>query len=151
LSLTASFHRLWKALGHPDYVTKIGILRLVGMAVLVFPAAETFGLKGVALTVLVAYLVIAIPLDLHLVKRTIGLDRYRLLPAAGYPFLASLLMGAVVFAVRRSLDFGYPSLEFVLLVGTGVVAYVSIAFTLVSLFGWDLHRDIQMIVDSFKT
>lgn len=151
LSLTVSFHRLWKALGRPDLVTKIGVLRLVGMAIVIIPAANRYGLEGVAFTVLGAHLLLTVPVDIYLIRHMLGLNRYRLLYAGGYPFLASLLMGAVVFIVRQSLETVHPTIEFTILVGVGIVSYIIVAVTLMTLFGWNLQRDLETIVKAFRT
>jgi len=150
MSLTVAFHRLWKALGRPDYVSKIGFVRLIGIALLIFPASSRYGLEGVASSVLGAYLLLTIPLDVYLIKRTIGLDLRRLVYASGYPFLASLLMGVVVFAARESLILGVPAAELALLVALGVVSYGLFTVGFVTLFDWDLRRDLQVIIDSFS-
>jgi len=151
LSLTVTFHRLWKALGRPDYVTKVGVLRLVGMVVFVVPAATWYGLEGVALTVAGVYLTLTVPVDLHLVKRTIGLDRSRLLAASGYPFLASVTMAAVVLGTRQSLTFDYPTVELVVLVATGVVSYIVAVIGFMTLFEWELRQDLSTLIEGFRT
>lgn len=151
MSLTAAFHRLWKAIGHPDYVTKIGAARLVGLGVVIIPAATWYGLEGVAFSVLGAYLVITVPLDVYLLRQTIGLSMSRLVTATGYPLLASLLMGAAVYSVREAVQFGVPGVELALLVGVGMVSYVLVSLGFMTVFDWGIKRELSTIVGSFRT
>lgn len=151
LSFTETFHKLWKALGHPDYVTKIGILRLGIMAVLIFPAISRYGIEGVALTVLGVYIVVTLPVNLYLLDRTIGMDIRRIAGEAGYSFVASLLMGTVVFGTRQAINLESAVLEFLLLVVLGITSYSLIVLTFDIVFDWEIRRELVVIVDAFRT
>lgn len=150
LSLSVSFHQLWKALGRPDYVTKIGFLRLVSMLILIGPAATRYGLEGVALTITGVHLAVALPIDIYLVKQMIDLNRSRLLSASGYPLLSSLVMATVVYGLRHSLHLGSSIVKLVLLVATGVISYVIVAVGFMTVFDWQLRQDIDVIIDGFR-
>jgi len=151
MSLTISFHKLWKAIGRPDYVTKIGFLRLVAMGLLVIPAASRYGIEGAALTILGTYVFVTLPLDVYLLRRSIGLTARDLFAESGYPLVASLLMGLIVLIARRSLDLGYASTKFLLLVTLGVSSYVLIVIAFDALLGLRIRRNLNVIIESFRT
>jgi PST family polysaccharide transporter/lipopolysaccharide exporter len=47
-AVTKTFGPVWKAIGRPDYVTKLSALRVVLMAALIVPATQQFGIVGAA-------------------------------------------------------------------------------------------------------
>jgi PST family polysaccharide transporter/lipopolysaccharide exporter len=151
LSFTETFHKLWKALDHPDYVTKIGVVRLIIMAVLIFPAVTRYGIEGVAVTVLGVYLVVTLPINLYLLDRTIGMDMRSLAGETGYPFVASILMGLIVFGTRRAISPGSTVLEFFLLVALGICSYSVIVIAFDTVFDWKIRQNLTTIVDAFRT
>ncbi|MEF8884330.1 MAG: lipopolysaccharide biosynthesis protein [Haloarculaceae archaeon] len=147
VSLTGSFHPVWLALGRPDIGAKIGAVRVLVMAVLIYPATLRFGFVGTGATVLVSYLVGGLPLDLYIAKTRMGMSVRRFLGVLAYPTAAAVGMGAVVWVVRESVSLPVPLVEFALLVLVGVVCYVGLAFALVRA-GWGIERDIRRVASA---
>jgi PST family polysaccharide transporter/lipopolysaccharide exporter len=147
VSFAATFGPVWKALGRPDYITKLGAMRLVLMAIVVIPAVEQFGLTGMAAVVTGVYLFATMPLDVYLAAKCVETTSARLLSEITFPLLASLSMGAVVYTVRGALAFD-PILKFFVLVVTGVLAYLSIVVILETQFDWGLQRDVEQVIDA---
>jgi PST family polysaccharide transporter/lipopolysaccharide exporter len=147
VSFAATFGPVWKALGRPDYITKLGAVRLVLMAILVIPAVNAYGVTGMAAVVTGVYLFAIMPLDVHLASRAVETTNARLLSEVTYPLLASLSMGVVVYAVREALVLG-PILEFGILVVVGVVSYILCVMILETQFDWGLQRDVEQVIDA---
>jgi PST family polysaccharide transporter/lipopolysaccharide exporter len=151
LSFTETFHKLWKAVGHPEYVTKIGVLRLIIMAVLIFPAISRYGIEGVALTILGAYLAVTLPINLYLLDRTTSMELRPIAGEVSYPLVASLLMGTIVFGTRQAIAPGSAVLEFLLLVILGVCSYSAVVIAFDMVFDWEVRQNLDLIVGAFRT
>lgn len=146
VSLTSLFGPVWLALGRPDYGAKIGAVRVVVMAVLIYPATTTYGFVGTGATVLVAYLVGGMPLDLYLARTQLELPLGRFVAVLVYPIVAAGGMGVTVWTLRESITFGSPLLALVVLVPVGVVCYAVFAAVLVRTAGWELDDDLRHVV-----
>ena len=149
VSVTASFHPVWLAIGHPDYGAKIGLARVVVMALVIYPATLQYGLLGTGASVLVAYLVGGMPFDLYLARTTLELPLRRFFGVLAYPTAAAGTMGAVVWVARDALDLGLPLVELAVLVVLGVVCYAGFALVLARGVGWGIERDIRRLAGAF--
>jgi PST family polysaccharide transporter/lipopolysaccharide exporter len=150
LSLTAAFHQIWKALGRPDYISRVGVVRLVALGVLVLPATAAFGITGTAGAVAGVYLFVALPIDLFLMRRLVGVGPRRIAGALAVPFAASVGMGTVTLIVRASLE-GTPAVVvLVALVAVGVCSYAAFLLALDRWFSWGLRRTLRSVTGAFS-
>lgn len=149
LSMTTVFHQLWKAVGRPDLVTKLEVIRLVVLGALIFPATR-FGIEGVAALVAGVYLTTTVPANLYLLPRLTDISRARLAVEFAYPLLAGLLMGAVVFFARSALSLP-PAVEFVALVAVGAGTYLPAVLAIDSTVEWGLRRNLTTILSSLRS
>jgi len=148
VSITTVINQIWKATGRPDLVTKLGVLRLVVLAVFIFPAAE-FGIEAVAALISLVYVVVTVPADLFLLDRLTDISPTRLAAELVYPLSASLLMGTVVLAARQVIQL-QPIVGFLVLVSLGVGTYFPLALVIDRTFDWGIERDLATIVDTLK-
>lgn len=121
-SLRSPTTALFKSVGRPDLLTKLQAMKLSLLALCIYPAAETFGLVGVA-AVVVCNELLAMPLAHLLALRIVEGGLRDPLAILAYPLLGSAIMGAVVVGLREQLRAGVPLLELALLVAAGVVVY----------------------------
>lgn len=150
LSVTSTFGSVWKAVGRPDYLTKIGIVRLVGLAIVIVPMTQAYGIEGTAAAVLAVYLVPTLPLDIHFVIKAIDGSYARLGREVVYPLAASLAMGGAVVLADSQLSLWSPVAEFALLVGTGVAVYAISVAVLERGFGWGMQRNFRAILMAMR-
>lgn len=147
LSFTSSFGSVWMAVGRPDYLTKIALLRLPVMVAAIVPATQLFGITGAAAAVVAVYVFPTLPIDVYLVLDVVDGGVPDLFGLVAYPLAGSLAMGAAVVAVRRTL--ALPAIaEFAVLVGVGVATYVGAAAVLERVFGWGLERQLRDMVQA---
>ena len=149
VSVTASFHPVWLAIGHPDYGAKIGLVRVIVMAAVIYPATIRYGLLGTGGSVLFAYVVGGLPLDLYLARSQLELSLGRFFGVLAYPTAAAGAMGAVVWVVRDTVDLGLPLVELAVLVALGVVCYVAFGLALARGVGWGIEGDIRRLAGAF--
>jgi PST family polysaccharide transporter/lipopolysaccharide exporter len=148
ISFTSAFGSVWMARDRPDYLVKVGLIRLPLMLLAIIPATRAYGITGAAAAVVGVYVVAILPLDIHLVVKTVETTYRRILGEVVYPFAASLVMGAVVWTVQARLDLGLPVVEFGLLVVVGGLVYVAAAAVLARQFEWGLERNIRQMLDA---
>jgi len=149
LSMTTVFHQLWKAIGRPDLVTKLEVIRLVLLGALVLPATR-FGIEGVAALVAGVYLATTVPANLYLLRRLTDISRARLGLELAYPLLAGLFMGVVVLFARSALSLP-PIVEFAALVAVGVGTYLPAVLAIDSTVEWGLRRNLTTILHSLRS
>ncbi|WP_246988214.1 lipopolysaccharide biosynthesis protein [Halorientalis marina] len=150
ISFTSAFGSVWMARDRPDYLVKVGLIRLPLMVLAMIPMTRAFGIAGAAAAVVGVYVFPMLPIDIYLVVKTVETTYWRLLSEVVYPLAASLVMGAVVWIAERSLDLGMPFVEFVLLTLLGIAVYVVVAFALERQFDWGIERNVRQMVDAVK-
>lgn len=113
---------LFRAVGHPDYDTKIRALKLAFVVAFIYPAAEAYGLAGVSL-VIVGNSLVANPVTQFLAMRLVEGRLRELVPVFAYPAVGSAVMAAAIVAVQRSVVFPWSLLEFATVVVVGMAVY----------------------------
>jgi PST family polysaccharide transporter/lipopolysaccharide exporter len=136
---------VFNALGRPDYVTKLGLIRLILVGVLIIPAVQEFGIEGAAAVVVLVSIFPMIPTDIHLMTKTLDAPYRRFAREMGYPLAASIAMFVVVDLVRRQ-SIADGAVEFILLVVTGAVVYVVAAMLLEAQFDWGIKENIGSVL-----
>lgn len=147
-SMGATMGPVWKAIGRPDYITKLSALRVVLLAILIYPATMRYGIEGTAGLILGVYIFPMMPIDIYLIARSVQTSPLRILREVSYPLLAGVGMGAVVMYVDWNLNLGAPVAEFLLLVVVGAVAYAAFATVLMFSFDWKVKQNLESMVEA---
>lgn len=145
-AITRNFGAVWKALGRPDYVAKLGFLRVCCIALLIWPATARWGIEGTALVVVGVYIVPMLPIDVYLAARIVDARPVQLYAEYAYPLVAALAMfGSLRYATSVV---GLPPLvELVVLVPAGAAVYLVVAYLLERRFDWGLEHNLRVIRD----
>ena len=138
---------VWKAMGRPDYVTKILGLRVVFIALLIVPLTNAYGVEGAALVV-TGSILLMFPLNIHLVVRSVDGSYRRCVRELAYPFVASSAMYGAVMAIDRLSSPTAGAFEFCLLVATGVATYITVSGLLAFSSPWDIGNNLRTVVDA---
>jgi PST family polysaccharide transporter/lipopolysaccharide exporter len=149
-AITRNFGAVWKALGRPDMIFKLGALRVACIAIVIWPATALWGIEGTALTVTGIYLFPMLPLDVYLAARLVDGKSIQLYREYLYPFVAATVMFGTLWYVRMLLTVS-PLLELLILVPAGAVIYMTAAFLLERTFDWGVEQNIQMIVNGIRS
>ena len=149
-ALGATSSPLFKAIGRPDYSTKVSFAKFVAAAILIYPATDRFGIEGTAAVIVLSSLFIAEPMVYYLVTRVIDVSGRDLLYLFAIPLTASLVMGGCVFAVSRSFPGGMPLVEFFALTGVGVAVYAGTFLALDGQFDYGIKPIARTIVDNLR-
>ena len=143
IALGSAYSPVWKALGRPDFMAKIGVFRLVLTALIIIPVTREFGIVGTAAAVLGVYVFPVMPIDVYLVIRSVETSLGRLLREIAYPAAASLLMGGVVFWLQSTLTLRWALLELVVLVAVGAAVYGAAVAVLETQLNWELRSTLR--------
>ena len=146
-SLGKVFGAFWKAIGRPDYITKLSVLRVALLALLIYPATSTLGITGTALLTTGIFVFPMMPIDLYIITRSVGTSYSALLSELVYPLAASAIMGAIVWYVNLVLEIP-PIAEFVVLVGLGAVIYGVVTLIFTQQFGWDIDKNVRELMST---
>ena len=143
-ALAKTFGPIWEAVGRPDYVTKLSALRVVLIAIFIYPMTDAFGIVGTALTVTGIFVFPMLPLDVYITSRAIDMPVRSIGYEFVFPFLASVPMGLSVWYLGRLSPFG-SLVSLILLVAVGVVVFSVNVLVLQRLSGWGVTNDFRRI------
>lgn len=141
----ATFGPVWRAIGRPDYQTKLSLVSVVLMAIAIIPLSVSYGFLGTALVIVGVELAVVRPISAVITMREIDASIGRLLKEVAYPLTASLGMGATVVVARRQVAVLSPMVELGLLIVLGIVVYGLLVALLEVRFGWGLRREFRRV------
>jgi PST family polysaccharide transporter/lipopolysaccharide exporter len=146
----STFGPVWKAVGRPDYLTKLAALRVLLIAVFIYPMTVTYGIEGTAFLITAIFVFPMMPLDTYLVVKTVDTSFGRFFREVAYPAVASLFMGGVLLAVQASVAFASPAVEFVVLLGVGIASYAVAVGVFERQLNWGLERSFRSMVNAVR-
>jgi PST family polysaccharide transporter/lipopolysaccharide exporter len=139
---------LWTALGRPDYVTKISMLRVAILGLLIIPVTNRFGIEGTALLIVGVSLFPILPIDAYLIVDSIEGSYRRFATEILYPLVASTVMFVVVTRVDQLLPLDTGVVEFGILVSVGALVYVAVVGVFALNFRWTVTENLRSVVDA---
>lgn len=148
-SLGAAVGPLFDAIGRPDVNTKLQTLKLVIIAIFIYPATAQWGIEGTAL-VIVGNAFISNPIADYLAVRAVDGKIREFIRLLLYPAISSLLMGGSVLFVQMNLRFGSQFLKFVILVLTGILIYTVAIIAVEKQFNYGLEPTLQRVISAVK-
>jgi O-antigen/teichoic acid export membrane protein len=143
-SLGATVGPLFNAVGRPDYNTKFQIFKVIFMIIFILPATEAYGIVGTA-AVVVGHTLITNPVADYLAINIVDGSYRRFLANLTYPAVGSLLMGGAVLAADATYSTPWHLLDFVLLVGLGVLTYAVVMLAIVLLTSYEIRDTISKL------
>ena len=114
---------IFKSVGRPDLGVRIQTLKVVVIALTIYPAAEYFGVMGVALAI-VGSTFITLPIQLHLILSIIQGKAIDLLRIVLYPLVGSLCMFVAVVELDLLLISEFSVINLILLIIVGAMFYL---------------------------
>ncbi|MFC6784600.1 lipopolysaccharide biosynthesis protein [Halobaculum halobium] len=139
-----TFGQVWKTIGRPDYITKLSALRVVLIAIAIYPMTAEFGILGTALTVTGIFVFPMMPLDVHITARAIDAPARDLYYEFVFPLLASLVMWAVVRSARVALDVN-PFVELAVLIPLGIAVFAGAVLVIERPVQWNVTDEFKQI------
>ncbi|WP_372911058.1 lipopolysaccharide biosynthesis protein [Salinigranum sp.] len=138
---------LWKAVGRPDYITKTSFLKVLVIAVFIYPVTVRWGITGTALLVLAVNLLVSLPINLYITGKVLEMSGVRTISGATYPLVASAVMAGATWYVGQALVL--PAwVELCAMVVTGGVVYAAAVLALDLGTNWGMRANLQQLVSS---
>ncbi|MHC5060905.1 MAG: lipopolysaccharide biosynthesis protein [Planctomycetota bacterium] len=122
LGLLKCFQRApaFKAVGRPDVITKLSIIRFAVLAVTIYPMTKKYGMEGTSLSVLVSCLS-SQPFAFGYLQKLIGAKFTDVAKVLSFPIAATLITMLCIFTVKNTFDtVGVLSLVFLAALGAAV-------------------------------
>jgi PST family polysaccharide transporter/lipopolysaccharide exporter len=135
---------VWQAIGRPDLITKLSALRVVLIAIFIYPMTNAYGIVGTALTVTGVFVFPMLPLDIYIMSRCIDMRMRDIYYEFLYPFVASVPMGLTVWYLAGASPFS-SLVNLVLLIPTGALIYGALVLLLEFLTRWTVTDSFEQI------
>jgi PST family polysaccharide transporter/lipopolysaccharide exporter len=148
-ALGQTFGPVWKALDRPDIITKLSSIRVVLMAILIWPLTEAYGIAGTAATVTLISIFPMVPLDIYVTVKMLELRSVEVYREIALPTVASVLMAGIVWFVDQSIELPAAA-ELVVAIAVGAVSYLALVLLFERQFKWGIGRNIQNIVSAAR-
>jgi O-antigen/teichoic acid export membrane protein len=123
-SLEAAMNPLFRALGKPHKLAFFHSLRLVTLAIIIYPFGKLYSVQGVAFSTVLARIVI-LPYIVLCFSRLLRSFRWEMFKPLLFPTLSSCLMGATLFFSKRDGILDEGKISFFVAVLLGIVVYMS--------------------------
>lgn len=140
---------LFKAIGNPDYPTKIQAINAILLALLIYPLTNAFGLNGTALAVVGATAIGGF-LGLYLSLSFVQIPGRSIARITIYPLIASGLMGFSVIYFRKFIIQIQTPLYFIFTIFIGIIVYVIIIAIIEYITEYGLLDDFKYIFSQFN-
>jgi O-antigen/teichoic acid export membrane protein len=141
----ANVGAVFKAIGRPDFDVRLQVIKTATIALTIYPAAEYFGVLGVAFVIVGSSFVVQ-PIALHLVLSSIDGELGELLGLVAYPLVGSVCMFAAVVGVDTFLLARQGLVELLVLIGIGAVSYTCFMISVENWTGYEfvgLYREVR--------
>lgn len=145
LSIGSTAGPLLKAIGRPDFVTKVMLLKTIALAIVIWPLTDAYGVAGTAAAVVIAAGLTSEPVINWIVLRTIHGSVAQFLRTIGVPLAGAGIMAGTLVAVQRSLLIPESVPGLVALVTIGAVTYLSMMVLAEYLLGYGLREQVQFV------
>jgi PST family polysaccharide transporter/lipopolysaccharide exporter len=149
-SIGATTGPLFKAINRPDYETKLQLLKLVLIAIAIYPATATYGIEGTAL-VIIGSAFLPMPLSLWIVSKEIGSSLLTVLHQFLYPTVGCVIMALSVTIIRNWLALESSLVAFFLIILAGSVSYSVALLAFEWWVGFGLRSLIATVRSSLAT
>lgn len=113
---------IYYSVGKPMIVSRIGIIKVIILAILIVPLTMIWDIAGAASAIL-AVSALAIPLDLYFLNKLIQCKPRQVFSELSLPLFSTLVMIAIVFAMKNMLNYNIGIANFILIVVTAVISY----------------------------
>ncbi len=135
---------MFMAIGKPYIHTRWSLIRLVIMAVFLYPCIMAYGLSGAAMVVLAGSLISAVGQTVEAII-IVRCGAWRFVRTIVFPFLNALAMGVIVYAFKNALGVGMPA--FFTVVVAGAAIYLALTLLTDALFN---NKSVELLRQSVK-
>ncbi|MHA1334037.1 MAG: hypothetical protein ACTSPL_08215, partial [Candidatus Odinarchaeia archaeon] len=140
---------LFNGVNRPDLVAKFTFIKLILLAILIYPATINLGISGTALAVVVSALAIE-PFRQLKVTQLIKIDKTKFFKYFIFPLLGTGFMTLTIFCAKLFLLTQVTLLNFGLLAITGVCTYLIAILAFEKVFGYKIRENVKILLNHIK-
>lgn len=148
-ALTRNFGSIWKAIDRPDITAKVGLIRVLCIATLIWPATARWGIEGTAAVVVGVYIFPMLPLDVYWTAKVTEVEASQVFREYLFPLVPAATMFGVLWYARGLYEISHL-VELIVLIPAGAVVYFAVSFFIWRGFDWGIDEDIFSIVRALK-
>jgi O-antigen/teichoic acid export membrane protein len=135
---------VYKSTGRPDIEARIQALKVIFIIVIIYPAAELFGLAGVASAIVMSSS-ITLPAHFYYVLSITQGRIVELLKLIAYPLVGSIGMAGSVVILDTYVLVGTDILNLISLITSGIILYFALMFLFEHLFDAEFTELSQLV------
>jgi O-antigen/teichoic acid export membrane protein len=135
---------VYKATGNPNIEASITALKVIAIAIIIYPAAEWFGLIGVASAVILSS-TLSTPIHFYYIMSITQGKAIEFLKLIAYPLISSITMAVGVMMINTHILVGTSIFNLVLMIVSGVIFYVILMIVFERVFGIELTQLYQIV------
>jgi O-antigen/teichoic acid export membrane protein len=125
---------IYKSTGHPDIEARIQALKVIIIAIIIYPTAQQFGVVGVASTIVLSSF-IPLPIHLYYVSSITQEPAIDILKLIVYPLVSSIAMAGCVVGIETYVLTGTNILNLIFLIILGIITYFVLMIIFEYIFG----------------
>jgi O-antigen/teichoic acid export membrane protein len=125
---------IYKSTGRPDIEARIQALKVIIIAITIYPAAEWFGVVGVASAIVMSSF-LPLPIHLHYILSITQGQATELLKLILYPLVSSIAMAGCVVLLDTYILIGSSISNMLFLIIIGIISYTIIMYSFEKIFG----------------
>jgi len=147
-SIGATTGPVFQAVGRPDLITKIGLCKLVFLAIIIFPLTRKWGIVGTSTAIIIAS-VGAQPVIQFLILKILQSNLQKLCRVLVFPAIATIpMLAAIVWfkSFHQEISIGW----FISMVITGIITYITGLLFLDYLFTFGIRKIIREQLASIR-
>lgn len=133
---------LFPALGKPSIGTKISTLRVIILAILIYPLSSRWGVLGTVSSLFLSVLLTS-PITWFMGVKVAKCSFSEFTKPVLFPVVNTVLMDIVVFAIKKYVFIQTTFIEFFSLIFIGMVTYFTLAYFLDRCFNYGIYRLVK--------
>lgn len=136
---------VYKSVGRPDIEAQVQAIKVITIGIIIYPAAELFGLAGVASAIVISSLA-STPVHFHYVLSIVHGKTTELIKLIAYPLVGSITMAGSVVALDTYVLVETSILNLVFLIISGIVFYSILMIIFEYVFGAEFRQLYYLIM-----
>jgi lipopolysaccharide exporter len=146
-SIAATTGPLFYAIGGPQIETKWQIIRLLTIAVLIYPFTSKWGILGASITIFLSIFVSNIGFSFMAIKITkCGANKF--IKVITLPLTNGIITTSIMLGLKTLVDIQFW--EFITISCAGILTYLSTTYFLDKYFDYNMQTTVRQVLKSFK-
>jgi len=148
-SVTAVGGALFLGIGKPNEDFRMNVLRVLTLAISIYPLTKIWGITGTSLSVVLAIFA-TIPVWLKVSMRETNLKLMCIVKALLFPLVSSVVMMMIILIIRHLLV-QIELQELILLTISGIFSYLGMSYILQEAFNYEIFIQLKYVINRVQS